>query len=160
MIYADHLLAQRLERLEGNACARFVEARGADACWIEVAGAYAMFDFPESPITQTFGLGMFAPVTPEALDTIEEFFFSRGAPANHEVCPLAGVETVALLTQRGYRPIEFSSVLYRATADPLKGEVNPRVRVRPTIAGEHDLWASVSARGWAPEAPEGGGIRV
>ena len=34
----------------------------AAAC-LEVAGAYAMFDGPESPLTQTFGLGMFEPAT-------------------------------------------------------------------------------------------------
>jgi len=28
-------------------------------CWIEVGGTYAMFDGPSSPVTQTFGLGIF-----------------------------------------------------------------------------------------------------
>ena len=78
-MYADHALAQRLERLEGTACARFVEARagvtpGSAACWTQVAGTYAMFDTPDSPITQTFGLGLFEPVTPQDLDVLEQFW--------------------------------------------------------------------------------------
>src|SRR5438552_3936636 len=113
--YVDHHLARRLERLEGTACARFVEARArvspeTGACWTKIAGTYAMFDTPVSPVTQTFGLGLFEPVSQRDLDVMEEFFFSRGAAVNHEVSPLAGVETFALLAERGYRPIELASV--------------------------------------------------
>ena len=158
-IYADHDLAQRLERLEGSSCARFVEARArvvadSKACWIEVAGTYAMFDEPASPITQTFGLGMFEPITDEALDEIEGFFFSRGAPVNHEVSPLAGVEAYALLAKRGYRPIELTSVMYRSSAEPLKAIVNPRIQVRIVGPDEHDLWAKVGMLGWETEVPD------
>jgi hypothetical protein len=65
MIFADFALARRLERPEAVGGARFVEARrrlspDTAAEWIEVAGAYAMFDGPASPVTQTFGLGLFA----------------------------------------------------------------------------------------------------
>lgn len=156
-IYADHALAQRLECLEGAACRSFVEARACvqpdvNACWTEVQGAYAMYDGPHSPITQTFGLGMFAPVTPASLDELEEFFISRGAAVNHEVSPLAGVAVYALLVERRYRPIEATSILYRECADPLPGSVNPLVKV--TITTEHQLWSDISARGWAAGQPE------
>jgi len=62
--FADLALARRLERAEAASNARFVEARArlfpaSGACWIEVAGAYPMFDGVASPVTQTFGLGMF-----------------------------------------------------------------------------------------------------
>ena len=62
MIFSDLALARRLERQEAMGGARFVEARNrvspeAGAQWIEIAGAYAMFDGPGSPITQTFGSG-------------------------------------------------------------------------------------------------------
>src|SRR5260370_40499017 len=92
MIFADLELARRLERPEAVGGARFVEARrrllpetGAE--WIEVAGAYAMYDGPASPVTQTFGLGLFAETTPADLDRIESFFQVRGAPVCHEVSP-------------------------------------------------------------------------
>ena len=158
LIHSDLDLARRLERLEGTACRRFVEARAriapeSGACWIEVGGAYAMFDTPGSPITQTFGLGMFAPVTAKVLSQIEEFFLDRGAPVNHEVSPLAGVEVLALLTSRGYEPIELTSVMYRPAGDPLDVAVNPRVRVRMVEPDEHDRWARAGAMGWSTEVP-------
>ena len=116
--FADLALSQRLEGAEGLGNARFVEGRArvfpdSGATWIEVAGARAMFDGAASPLTQTFGLGLFQPATAADLDAIETFFAERGAPTFHEVSPLADPGLPALLTGRGYRPIEFTSVLYR-----------------------------------------------
>ncbi|HEX8658432.1 MAG TPA: hypothetical protein VF690_12890, partial [Hymenobacter sp.] len=64
MLYADLSLARKLERAEARGNAGFVEVRArvapeVGAQWIEVAGAYAMFDGPDSCLTQTFGLGLF-----------------------------------------------------------------------------------------------------
>ncbi|HEX7139141.1 MAG TPA: hypothetical protein VF219_14905 [Vicinamibacterales bacterium] len=82
---ADLPLAQRLERAEGTANKLFVDARGRPypdrgACWIEAAGAYAMFDGVQSPLTQTFGLGLFGLPGSADMDTLERFFKDRGAP--------------------------------------------------------------------------------
>ena len=116
--FADVELARRLERAEAESNARFVDARArltpaSGACWIEVAGAYAMFDGVTSPATQTFGLGMFQPATAADLDRLEAFFHERGAPPYHEVSPLADAGTIALLAARGYHPFEFTSMLYQ-----------------------------------------------
>src|SRR5262245_30643333 len=109
--FADLSLSRRLERAEGAANADFVEARaeffpGSGAQWIEVAGAYAMFDGVGSPLTQTFGLGLFDPVTHAEIETLEQFFQRRGAHVHHEVSPMADVSLVGLLNERGYHPIE------------------------------------------------------
>src|SRR5918993_3345422 len=116
--FADIELARRLERTEARGGAQFIEARtrafpDRGATWIEVAGAVALFDGAGSPLTQTFGLGMFQPVTAADLDELEEFFRSREAAVFHEVCPLADASVFTLFNERGYRPIEFSNVLYR-----------------------------------------------
>jgi len=113
----DRELAQKLERVEASANAAFVMARASTipasgATWIEVGGAYAMFDGVESPITQTFGLGLFDPVGPAEMDRLETFFTERGAPVHHEVCPLADKSLLPLLVEREYSPVELSSVLY------------------------------------------------
>ena len=84
MIYSDKSLSQKLERTEARANADFVETRAkldpsVDASWIEVAGTYAMFDGVGSPLTQTFGLGVFEDATAEHLDELEAFFKERGA---------------------------------------------------------------------------------
>jgi hypothetical protein len=159
-VFADRELARRLERAEADSNAKFVEARAQahperGATWIEVAGAYAMFDGADSPITQTFGLGLFDAVTAEHLDVIEAFFAERGAPTHHEVSPLAKLELLTLFRERGYRPIEFSSVLCRSLGaeDGLKFSVNPDLIVRPIEAHEGPSWAEISVQGWS-EIPE------
>lgn len=153
--FADLELARRLERTEATSCAQFVEGRralraGSGAEWIEVAGAYAMFDGVDSPITQTFGLGIFEPVTPGILDRIEGFFAERGAAVCHEVSPMADPSVLALLPPRGYRPIEWSNVVYRPidqTTD-IKSP-SPEVTVRRTGPEEWRIWADTSTRGWS-----------
>ena len=85
----DLALARRLERAEGLACAQFAELNGGE--WIQCAGTYAVFDGVDSPVTQSFGLGTFEELTAETLQALERFFFDRGAAANHEVSPFAGV---------------------------------------------------------------------
>ena len=85
MFFSDLALARRLERAEGHACAQFADARRrlfpeSGAEWIECAGTYAVFDGVDSPVTQTFGLGIFEEMTAASLDMIERFFLDRGAP--------------------------------------------------------------------------------
>ena len=109
-LVTDLSLARRLERAEACANAAFVEARAAmqpasGAAWRDVNGTYAMFDGVASPLTQTFGLGLFATPTDDELLAIEAFFAERGADAFHEVAPLASPAVLALLVSRGYVPI-------------------------------------------------------
>ena len=85
--FADLSLARRLERAKAEGCARFVEARSrlvldSGAAWIDVAGTYAMFDGPSSPLTQTFGFGLFPPPAAENRIELERFFRHRGAPVS------------------------------------------------------------------------------
>jgi GNAT superfamily N-acetyltransferase len=120
---------------------------------MECAGAYAVFDTVDSPITQTFGLGIFEELTAESLDTIERFFFDRGAPVFHEVSPLAGIAALDLLCARGYKPIEISSVMYRPVEKPVT-DAHGEIRIRVTGPEEAQLWATVSAKGWTHEHPE------
>lgn len=153
--FADIELARRLERTEAQSNIDFIEAREEafpdhGAKWIEVAGAFAMFDGAGSPLTQTFGLGMFQPITPAELDTLEEFFFSRGADVFHEVCPLADQSVFALLNERGYRPIEFSNVVYRPISPDLRLRVNRKgaIKIRVLEKSEAELWAKTAFEGW------------
>jgi len=155
--FSDLALSKRLERAEGRAAVHFAEARArvspdCGAAWMECAGTLAIFDGAESPVTQSFGLGLFEQLTPGVLDSLERFFSERGAPAVHEVSPFAGVAALDLLAARHYRPIEISSVLYRPVEKP-GDEGHGDCGTRKIAAGEEQLWASVSARGWAQENP-------
>jgi GNAT superfamily N-acetyltransferase len=157
-VFCDQALSRRLERAEGHACARFAEARRrlfphSGAEWIESAGAYAVFDGVDSPVTQSFGLGIFEDLSSATLDVIERFFLDRGAQVLHEVSPLAGVAALDLLCSRNYRPVEISNVLYRPVEKPVAGDYG-EIKVRVTGSDEADVWAGTSAKGWTHEHPE------
>jgi GNAT superfamily N-acetyltransferase len=150
-LVTDLALSRRLERAEGTAAAQFVKARARmqpdiGSEWIEVAGTYVMYDGPRSPVTQTFGLGLFERASASDLDTIEKFYREKGAPVYHEVSPLADKALMNLLPDRGYRPVEFTSVMYQAIPD-----IHPTtsdVKVRVIGPDEHRLWVEVALEGW------------
>ena len=153
--HSDVALSRRLERCEAKTNAAMVTARGllhpeSGASFIERAGAYAMFDSAGSPLTQTFCLGLFETPAEEDLDALEEFFVTREAPMFHEVSPLAHSETLVLLSRRGYRPVELTTILYRPLAPVAR---TSDVQTRIAGPGEHDLWGATSAQGWS-EYPE------
>ncbi len=157
MIVSDIDLSRKLERTEARANADFVETRArldplSGAAWIEVGGAYAMFDSPESPLTQTFGLGLFEDATAEHLDEIEAFFRERGAPVFHEVSPMADPSLLGLLGGRGYQPIELTSVMYRELDEPIKTrDRTSGLTTRVIDSSEVELWAQTSADAWITE---------
>jgi GNAT superfamily N-acetyltransferase len=128
-----------------------------------------MFDGPTSPVTQTFGLGLFAAPTSDDFAALESFFHTRGAPADHEVSPLADPGTLTLLNERGYHPIEFTSVLFQpvkingaSEEAPYLAEAHPlpvghrfsgataakSLHVRVIGSDEADVWAQTAAEGW------------
>ena len=154
--FADVSLARRLENAEAHGNILFIEARArafpdSGAEWIEVAGTHAMFDGIDSPVTQTFGLGISQPITPDDLGTIERFFRHRGAQVFHEVSPLADLSTFGLLTERGYRPIEFTNVLFRPISSDLRLSVAPneKVDVHLRTAEEETVWSETALQGWS-----------
>jgi hypothetical protein len=140
----DLSLARRLERAEGRANVAFVEARArvqpeVGAAWLEVAGVFAMFDGVDSPLTQTFGLGVFDHIGDAEFERLESFFRNRSARVAHEVSPLIPPDTLSRLNDRGYQPVEHSTVLIRPTALPTAAA--PRVSAREIAASERGLWA-------------------
>jgi GNAT superfamily N-acetyltransferase len=156
--FSDLALARQLERAEAEANSDAVEARArlfpeAGAIWMEVAGARAMFDGVDSPLTQTFGLGLFDPVTHEEMETVEGFFRERGATVFHEVSPLADQALLPLLNERGYHPVELTSVMVRPISRPGAPAASPRLHTRRSGPEEESVWSAISARGWC-EFPE------
>jgi len=157
--FMDLSLSRRLERTEGSVGASFTAPRQRlapqlGATWREFDGTYAIFDGADSPLTQTFGLGLFGAATPAQLAQIEAFFHDRGAPVMHEVSPLAGVETLALLVDRGYQPIELSTVLVQDIAPVAEAAASPALRVRmidPGDLADRAAWLETSVAGWSAD---------
>lgn len=158
MIYSDKILSQKLERTEAKANADFIEARKLlnpemNAEWIEAGGAFAMFDGIESPLTQTFGLGMFDEITNAHFEKLETFFKEKGAQVFHEVSPLADAALLNLLNARGYQPCEMTSVMYQEINEEMLAglQPDPQMKTRVIEKGEEEIWAKTSADGWATE---------
>lgn len=154
----DLTLARRLERAEGMANAAFVDARRAlqpdiGAEWIDVAGVYAMFDGPNSPLTQTFGLGLFEPFLARQFDQVEDFFARRGAATFHEVSSFVALETLSFLSVRGYAPIEASTVLIRPTSTASAPD-SGAITVRSIGLDEMSTWCRTAGQGWGSESAE------
>ena len=116
-----------------------------------------MFDGVGSPLSQTFGFGLFAPASADDLTTIERFFLDRGAEVFHEVSPLADPAVLGLLGERGYRPIELTSVMHMPLGDVARAAARrvpaDSLTVRRTKPGDEHTWAETAARGWG-ETPE------
>jgi hypothetical protein len=125
----------------------------AGAEWFDHAGAFAVFDGPDSPVTQSFGLGLRTPLTPSLLDLFEQFLLNHGADACHTLSPFSGFEAMELLCARGYRPMELCNVLYldltRNTPAPA-----PEIDVKPVPTDRLEDWADLSARAWTSDRPE------
>jgi GNAT superfamily N-acetyltransferase len=151
--YVDLNLSKRLERAEALANRRFIEAKqiafpGTDAAWIEVAGAYAMYDTAQSPLTQTFGLGVFEQPTDDDFERIEKFFVDRGAPVYHEISPVPDQSLLGKLRERRYYPVELTNILYRTIDDDWEVEANPAFKVRQIGPGEQEAYCKLCAQAW------------
>lgn len=147
-------LARRLERTEGMICSTYIEPRNRlaniGAAFRDFDGTAAVFDGVDSPLTQTFGLGIFAPVGDAELGALEAWFAERGAPTNHEVSPFAGVATMQALVARGYTPIELSTVLVQAIDHAVERTGVLQVRaIDPDVDGA--VWAETAFAGWVTD---------
>ena len=160
-IFSDKSLSQKIERANGRSNADFIESHAklfpqSGAEWVEIAGVYAMFDAIDSPTTQTFGLGLFGEITNIEMDKIEAFFRERNSSVIHEVSPLADPQIFPILNERGYQPIEFSSVMYQTldSANIFSQSGNSQILTRIIKKNEVDLFAETSTKGWLDEMPE------
>jgi hypothetical protein len=151
--FMDHALARRLERVECGIGVAYVGVRQclepeAGTAWHDFGGTHAFFDGRSSIQTQSIGLGMFAPVTADSLTELEAFFEQRAATPQHEVSLFAGVETMALLVERGYRPVEINNVLVQPLHEPPAVTV-PGLSVRICEAADAPQWLDTAAAGWS-----------
>jgi hypothetical protein len=154
--FMDLELSRRLERTEAAIATTFIPvqqriapARGAD--WHDFDGTYAIYDGVDSPLSQTIGLGLFGPTTPEQLADLEAYFGSRKVPVMHEVSPLAGVEPIALLASRGYVPCELSTVLIQELDRPLDDVGGHALRARVMTPADRATWVETSIAGWVSD---------
>ena len=135
MLFITNNLARRLETAEAIDAAGCAEAQcrvepACDATVKAVAGGVAVYCGAESPLTHSLGLGMHGPVTADELDELEAFFRDRGAHVTVDLCPHSDPSLRDLLSDRGYRVLEFINVMVRSISsdDQISAVSNVEVR--------------------------------
>lgn len=167
MQFVDKALARRLESAEempqvlyAQYCMQHHPEIGAAVQ--AIAGGHAMFAGLGSPVGHAGGLGFADAVTEADLDRLEEFYRSRGAPAQVDYCPHTDPSLLELCRKRGYVMAELNNVLARRLR---RGELLPQlpagVEIRPGSIDEAPELAAIVERCFFPDgsAPEGlGGL--
>ncbi len=155
MLFADLAFARRLELHEGYGIAastdmlRQLQPEGG-SMFERVAGAYLIFAGRDSPISRTIGLGMNGAVGATDIERVEEFYRSRQAPAQIDLCPLADESLRELLNERGYKIREFSNVWFQLLdAYEASLALPAGVSVREAVAADADAWIRSVSGGFA-----------
>jgi len=152
-------LARRVEMAEAHAGASCAEAlasiRPDSPVAIErIAGGIAVFAGVGSPVSQAIGVGLDGAIAEAEFDRLEDFFWSRGAGVELELCPLIDVSLYGEFAKRGYVLTEVSNVLVReiSPADAFEAPT-AGITVRPAPPDEGKLWTDTVAQGFAEHFP-------
>jgi GNAT superfamily N-acetyltransferase len=152
MLLVTNSLARRLETAEAIDAAGCAEAQcrvdpSCDAVVKPIAGGVAVFCGSESPLTHSLGLGMHGPVSAGELDELEAFFQDRGALVTVDLCPHSDPTFRDLLSDRGYRILEFINVMVRTiSADDLIAA--PDIDIRRADADQDELYVKTVIGGF------------
>ena len=153
LIFIDPALARRMEAAEEYGDAKATEALqrlrpGEDFTVERIGGGMMCFSGKDSPMGRAHGLGFFGLIQEEILEQVEQFYFSRGAPAQIDVCPYADPSLMELLRKRGYAVQEFNTVLGRYIYEDEDLSIPTGVVVRTPRRDEIKQVAEVVDRGF------------
>lgn len=154
-LFADLALARRLELHEGYGIANSTHMLArlqpeVGSTFEQVAGAYAIFAGRESPISRTIGLGINGAVSVADVERVEEFYRSRQAASQIDLCPLADASLKTLLNERGYQLSEFYNVWFQSLESyEDAGAAASGVVVRETVPEDADAWIHAVSAGFA-----------
>jgi hypothetical protein len=157
-LFVDFALARRLEMAEAASAVACSEAHlhshpSSSTAVQSIAGGWAVFTGPSSPITQATGIGLSGEVTNEDFAALEHFFFIRGAAVNVETSPFADASLFAHFARNGYQAIEHSSVLVRRVAREGIPQMCPGLEISEVAANHADLWVRTVCQGFAEHYP-------
>lgn len=159
----DLTLARRVEIAEartGLQCVEILPRRWPDcgAAFEQIAGGYALYSGPNSPLTQAVAMGLDGSATEAEFDRFEGFYRDRQEPLRAEMCPLADPVFLAQFGSRGYRVTEFSNVMAKRLPTERCG-TSPSdaaakgVTIERVCAGDAQLWGATVADGFAEHPP-------
>lgn len=163
MQFVDRLLARRLESAEempqvyhAEWCQKNQPSVGAAV--EEISGGHMIFAGLGSPIGRAVGMGFAAPVTAAEMNRLEHFYFSRGAPAQADYCPLSDPSLLELTKQRGYGIAELNNVLVRKLDPGEKFPARTGFTIRTGKPEEALAFSSILRRCFFPDGGEPAGF--
>lgn len=158
MLFCSVEMAARIERAEcqllEDACLNVARRLGSVLA-TPIAGGFAAFTEPDSPLNKVSGLGFAGAFDEAAWGAIEAAHAARQAPLLVELATLAEPGIARLLTQRGFELVGVENVLGREL--PVQGSVRafPDLRVTEAAPAELDLWMDVIVNGFASPDVQG-----
>lgn len=153
--FVDLDFARRLEMAETltpdhvKALQRFTP----EATHARIAGGTAVFGGRAYPANHIVGMGLYGVVTDSDIDTVEDFYRSRGVACEIVVSPLADRSLLEVLAPRGYRFTEFNSVLIRRLDEFGLIEPADGITIERVTAESEQIWDRVIAKGFAEFGP-------
>lgn len=157
MLWMDHSLAQRLERVAAQrqiAYPRGLRALqpSSGAAWLEIEGSGVAAMGTRFPVNRAVGLGMQGAVAAATLNAIEAFYQRAELPAEIDLCPHAHPSLLEQLAARGYGVLRFFNIFVRN----LEGlPLAPRLPTGLSIheSSEEEAWVEAMTDG-DPHADE------
>jgi len=162
MQFVDRALARRLESAEEMPQVHHAKwclknQPNTVAAVEEIAGGHMIFAGLGSPIGRAVSMGFSAPVTAANMDRLEDFYFSRKAPAKVDYCPLSDATLLELTRERGYGIEELNNVLARKLDPAEKFPVRSDFTIRRSTPDEAPVFSSILRQSFFPDGgePEG-----
>jgi ribosomal protein S18 acetylase RimI-like enzyme len=154
--FIDKAFARRLEAAEGVPQVHYAKLYQklypeVGAAAEEICGGGMVFAGVGSPVGRTIGIGLDGPVSAAELDRVEQFYRSRKASSQVDVCPLTDPGLLEMLKARGYVMAELNNVMYRRRRKRRIPELAGEIMIRPGTRAQADVFADIIARSFFPQ---------
>ncbi|HSD28547.1 MAG TPA: GNAT family N-acetyltransferase [Vicinamibacteria bacterium] len=160
MLFASTSLAARVERAEARLMADGAAAAGrrhpaTGVFAVPLAGGFATYTGPGSPLNKVAGLGFAGSLDEGELDAVEKAYAERSSPVQVELSCLADPSIGALLTRRGYTLVGFENVLGRPLPAELPATPGNGIEVSTSPREELTAWLDVVVTAFASPDAQG-----
>lgn len=149
-MFADRALAARIDRAEAallrhGVCSALRNQDGSlHPRSLPVAGGYALYVSPSSPVNKVIGIGFDGPLEMGSLEAVEDEWRALEEPVRVELSILAHETVAPALAARGYQVHGFENVLGRPIGPPEPWPAAPGITVERLSETDERLWLQIA----------------